>query len=226
MVTLKIRQLPPGAVLDGAGIEIGQGDLPGTSRTVPARTAEIIARSFVLSRSTLAPPADNQEGDRYYVPDNATGAWAGRDRQIAEWLFLPNNIGASTASWYFSEALGVNLIEDEGIIVGFGTGGTIVPVVPLASTVVVNDNYEIETGVGFVMVDLGQGSVAITLPSLSADAYVGVKDYLKLANPDDNLKITAVGTLDGEVNPDLVFIAGGWSWLKYTHAIDTWSLMG
>lgn len=41
--------------------------------------------SNVISATTTTPPVTPNDGDLYYVPVGATGAWAGEDGQLAEW---------------------------------------------------------------------------------------------------------------------------------------------
>lgn len=48
----------------------------------------------LLSASTINPPGSPADGDRYYVPANPTGAWAGKTGQIATW-------SSTAAAWSF-----------------------------------------------------------------------------------------------------------------------------
>jgi hypothetical protein len=49
------------------------------------RILDIIVQLAVASRTLTVPPATPDVGDRYIVGAGATGAWAGRDTQIAVW---------------------------------------------------------------------------------------------------------------------------------------------
>lgn len=56
------------------------------------RSLDAIVQLAVLDRDTVNPPASPNEGDRYIVAALATGAWAGKDNQIAAfqnsgWMF-------------------------------------------------------------------------------------------------------------------------------------------
>lgn len=48
------------------------------------------------NRTTTAPPASPADGDTYLVAASATGAWAGKDGQIAVW-----DAQATTPAWAF-----------------------------------------------------------------------------------------------------------------------------
>lgn len=65
------------------------------------------------NRTTTTPPGSPVEGDRWIVGTGATGAWAGKDGQIALW---------TDASWKFIPPLAgwVCFIEDEGLAVYAG----------------------------------------------------------------------------------------------------------
>lgn len=59
---------------------------------------DAVVQLAVLSRTTTAPPADPAEGERYIVPDGATGAWAGHAGKVAVsrmggWALLPPRQG-------------------------------------------------------------------------------------------------------------------------------------
>lgn len=53
----------------------------------------VIAKGQVLSQTTTAPPSDPDEGDAYIIPAGATGAWSGRENEIAAffsdaWVYI------------------------------------------------------------------------------------------------------------------------------------------
>lgn len=91
-------------------------------------------------------------------------------------------------------------------------------------TVVVAEDYTVQTGDGFAMVDLRAGTRQITLSTLSADTEVLVKDDYGLAT--DGVVISVVGTLDDQTNPNIVSRPYDWAWLKFTLATGRWSLIG
>lgn len=164
LIPAKIRELPTGSTLSNAGMEIGQGNLAGAaSKQVPARLAEVISRSYLLSRTITAPPGSPAEGDRYFVPDGATGAWSGADGLIAEWLLIPNNAGASVGGWFFTAALGVNFIEAEGIIISFAVGGPVTPVIAQKLRNVVGNTTILATD-GVVTIDATAAARTVIMP--------------------------------------------------------------
>lgn len=77
--------------------------------SIPSETAGAETESTgatVISTTTAAPPGSPADGDIYYVPTGATGAWAGKDGQIATW-----NDGAE--EWEFTEVDGAPVVYDE-----------------------------------------------------------------------------------------------------------------
>lgn len=70
----------------------------------------------VKNRTTATPPASPADGDRYLVPVTATGAWTGRDDQLAVriagvWEFHPPKVG-----W-------LCFIEDEEVLSAYKASG-------------------------------------------------------------------------------------------------------
>ena len=53
-----------------------------------------LAQLAVTNRITTAPPASPADGDRYIVAAAATGAWVGKDAQVAVWR-------AGISAWEF-----------------------------------------------------------------------------------------------------------------------------
>ncbi|HXF90175.1 MAG TPA: DUF2793 domain-containing protein [Xanthobacteraceae bacterium] len=73
---------------------------------------DTLVQLAVLSRSLTAPPAAPAEGDRYIVKATGSGAFAGKDNQLAQfsnggWLFYPPKVG-----W-------LAFIADEGVLVAW-----------------------------------------------------------------------------------------------------------
>ena len=58
-----------------------------------------LRRFSVIDKDLSTPPPDPAEGDRYIVGAGATGAWAGKDNQLAEW----HAVGSASAVWIFLE---------------------------------------------------------------------------------------------------------------------------
>jgi hypothetical protein len=49
------------------------------------RSLDALVQLAVLNRTVASPPSSPADGDRYLVPSGATGAWAGKDFNIAAW---------------------------------------------------------------------------------------------------------------------------------------------
>lgn len=74
----------------------------------------------VKDRDLVAPPESPANGDRYLIPVAATGAWAGKDHQIAVYI-------ADTWEYYPPRVGWLCYIEDEEVLSvfkgsGWGTG--------------------------------------------------------------------------------------------------------
>lgn len=70
----------------GTGLSIAP--TPGDTPNVDTPTLDDDDTPAVISATTTTPPAGSpgpQNGDRYYVPPGATGAWSGHTGQLAEW---------------------------------------------------------------------------------------------------------------------------------------------
>ena len=76
------------------------------------RELDAIVQLAVLDRDLSAPPVSPNDGDRYIVASSGTGAWAGKDGQIAAWQ---DNV------WMFYAPLEGWLawIADEDIVLGY-----------------------------------------------------------------------------------------------------------
>lgn len=62
------------------------------------RQLDVLVQLSVISQTTLAPPPAAAAGDRYIVPDSASGDWAGQSGQIAlsengGWAFFAAQVG-------------------------------------------------------------------------------------------------------------------------------------
>lgn len=81
------------------------GAIMSAARTEPQdslilrRIPYTFRRTSVRDRDLTAPPGAPSEGDRYIVATGGSGAWAGKDNQIAEW----HAVGAAAAAWIFED---------------------------------------------------------------------------------------------------------------------------
>jgi len=70
----------------------------------------------VRSRSLTAPPATPTDGDRYIVAAGATGAWTGRDGEIAVWIGGAWEFHAPRIGW-------LCYVEDEDLLSAYKAAG-------------------------------------------------------------------------------------------------------
>jgi hypothetical protein len=92
-------------------IDTGQAQKEVTHNTALA-TLDILAQATAINASTTAPPGAPTDGQAWIVGVGATGAWAGKDRQIAAWFggwrFYPPKEG-----WLcYDQALNVLVVYD------------------------------------------------------------------------------------------------------------------
>jgi hypothetical protein len=71
---------------------------------------DAIVHLSVLDRDLTAPPASPASGDRYIVGPSATGAWAGKDGQIALYINSGWAFYAPKKNW-------LCVVEDEGKLI-------------------------------------------------------------------------------------------------------------
>lgn len=97
--------------VEGAGLGL---DKPNNAQLLTAIRA--LGQLSVKDRNLTAPPAEPANGDHYIVAATATGAWEGKEDQVAVWI---------NATWvFFAPAVGwVAYVEDEAKITAF-KGGT------------------------------------------------------------------------------------------------------
>lgn len=130
LVPTKISELPQGASIADAAIEISQNGSPPTSYKMPAGIAGVAAKSFVKSRVLSAPPGSPSENDRYIIAAGGSGAWAGFDNYVAEWLLNGSGAGA----WYVTAQPTFMYVADEDII-AHKLGGVWQLAAPTATTI-------------------------------------------------------------------------------------------
>lgn len=72
----------------------------------------------VKTRTLTAPPASPASGDSYIVAATATGAWAGKENQIAVWDGAAWQFGVPREGW-------TAWVDDENVLIGYlGTAWT------------------------------------------------------------------------------------------------------
>lgn len=85
-------------------------------------TTDETAGGSVVSTTTTAPPGSPSDGDSYYVPTGATGAWSTHVGEIATW-------NADTGAWEYQDVSGSPVVYDDtaaGYVTLVGDGSTTV----------------------------------------------------------------------------------------------------
>lgn len=77
-------------VIEDAGLVLNPADWTQLSQALALKFSSRSGKGWiaVLSMTTTAPPGAPASGDTYLLPTGSTGAWAGKDGMIAEWLGL------------------------------------------------------------------------------------------------------------------------------------------
>ena len=63
------------------------------------RAIDVLLQGAVISKTLTSPPGSPANGDRYIVGASATGAWSGKDKNIAIWT--TDNPLAPSGEWEF-----------------------------------------------------------------------------------------------------------------------------
>lgn len=72
--------------------------LDSTDMTIIETPFYFRAAGNIIDKGLSAPPGGEAEGDRYIVAAGASGAWTGKEQQIAEYH---TKVGAAAIGWYF-----------------------------------------------------------------------------------------------------------------------------
>ena len=136
--TLRNNTISIDAVEDiyALGVESHLGDVSVPTEVTPPTTPDDGEDTGpnVISTTTTAPPGSPQpqDGDRYYVPVGATGAWAGHAGEVAEWdedegewTFI--TVGDGTI--IYDQSTGDTYQQQGGALVPFGGGGGAITII-------------------------------------------------------------------------------------------------
>jgi hypothetical protein len=83
----------------GIMIDAADGDAFGTQFRAFLRAIDVLVQPSTLSKTLTAPPGSPANGARYIVGASATGAWSGKDKNIAVWT--TDNPSALSGEWEF-----------------------------------------------------------------------------------------------------------------------------
>ncbi|HEY6108684.1 MAG TPA: DUF2793 domain-containing protein [Gemmatimonadales bacterium] len=95
------------------GTRWGNAD-PGGGMNASLRRLDALAMAAVEDKDLAAPPGSPADGVRYLVPASATGAWAGRETQVAVWF-----AGGSVWEFYVPQEGWMAWAKDENVLYVF-----------------------------------------------------------------------------------------------------------
>lgn len=131
-IVLRVLQINKGTLDDGTitvhalediySLGFGSYVVTPAAPTAPTETLDDLANEIVSNAITgiaTAPPGSPTDGATYYIGTGATGAWAGKDGQLATW-------DADLAAWVYSTVAGRPVVYDTGTdtyvtLIGDGT---------------------------------------------------------------------------------------------------------
>ena len=175
---------------------------------------DMIVQLAVESRELTAPPSTPAEGDRYIVKATGTGAFAGKDNQIAKysgasWLFFPPRTGwlafvadeGALLAW--DGSAWVSAVSSSGDITSlqnlslFGVGATADSTNPFSAKLnnaLWTSKTVGEGGDGTLRYKLSKESAAKTLSFLFQDNFSGRAEIGLTGDDDFHFKVSADGS--------------------------------
>lgn len=208
-------------VIEKAGIELDQSDneqlFKALQKIVTPGFANRLAWMPVLSVSMTAPPAGPVLGDTYVIPAGATGAWAGKAQQLAEWNGMSWNIiptkdghGVSLPDGRAFERIGGDYVEKFALDVQSGKW-----------------NFAVAGGTANAMTatlapDIGSynAGLAVTIVPIAANTSVAPTLALNGLPPKTIIRANGLSLLAGEI------IAGVPQSFLYSAAHDKFVIVG
>jgi len=155
---------------------------------------QIIRMGSVADRDLTAPPGGEADGDRYIVAAGGSGAWSGKDNQIAEYH---QRINDAAATWYFydpNDGFTVKVV-DEAVCVQYDHATTSWIIEGAAGVIkavsVKTSDYPLTGSDYNVSMDAASNTVTITMPASpeTGRVYViGCEDNTFVADIDLNGK--------------------------------------
>ena len=172
------------------------------------------AQLTVLDRDVADPPASPADGDRYLLPASPTGAWSGRDGDIAAWdearlgwLFLTPRPGwrlwvldedklvVLTGSGWQETGGGASLNPATGGLVGVNTTADTVNRLAIKSDAALFSHDDVTPGSGDMRLTLNKALPADDT-SLTMQSGFAARAQIGLTGDDDlHLKVSDDGTL-------------------------------
>lgn len=172
------------------------------------RRLDAVVNISVLARNLATPPDTPAEGDRYIVASGASGAWLGRDAQLAAlldgaWEFFQPQIGwmvyvrADGARYQFDGQAWVAETAGFATFLKSGAGGS-VGVNATADTTnrlsVRSSAVLFDTETGDSRVKVNKSSTAATASHLFQDNYSARAEFGLIGNDNVSLKVSPNGS--------------------------------
>ena len=175
------------------------------------RTLDALVMLAVIDRDLTAPPASPAEGDRFLVKATGTGAFAGKDDQIAHycdggWRFCPPQAGwvcyvidesilvAWNGSAWSDVFAAISSLQNLGLL-GIGTTADATnPLSAKLNNALWTAKTVAEGGDGTLRYKLSKESAAKTLSLLFQDDYSGRAEIGLTGDDDFHVKVSADGT--------------------------------
>ncbi len=173
------------------------------------RTLDALVQLAVKSRDLAAPPADPAPGQRHIVADGATGAWTGKEGQVAAWLdshwhFLAPNPGwlawveeeetllvFSTAVWIdFAPAAAV---ATGGSMLGVNTDADETNRLAVKSDAALFSHDDVLPGTGDMRLVVNKAAAEQTASFLFQDDWSGRAEFGLTGNNDLTFKVSDDG---------------------------------
>lgn len=82
-------------------VSAANGDAYGDAERHLFRTIQALLQGNVINMTTTTPPGSPANGDTYIVATGGTGAWSGKDNQIAYWAIDSQDGVVTTGAWEF-----------------------------------------------------------------------------------------------------------------------------
>ncbi|MCW5726860.1 DUF2793 domain-containing protein [Parvibaculum sp.] len=175
------------------------------------RTLDALVQLAVKSRDLAAPPAEPAPGQRHIVAADATGAWTGKDGQVAAWLdgywhFLAPNTGwlawveeeetllvFANAGWVdFAPAAAA---ATGGSMLGVNTDADETNRLAVKSDAALFSHDDVMPGTGDMRLVVNKAAAEQTASFLFQDDWSGRAEFGLTGNNDLTFKVSADGTV-------------------------------
>lgn len=169
---------------------------------------DAIVQLSVISNSTSSPPDEPQNGDRYIIPDTATGAWAGQELKIAAYqentwaFFMPqpgwfawvesisNHVTWDGETWRAQEQAGGKALDRLGINANADTQNRLI----VKSDAILFSQDDVTPGNGDIQTVLNKATETNTASFLFQDSFSGKAEIGLVGDNNLSFKTSADGS--------------------------------